>query len=116
MLCPHMELSEALTAIIGAFKDDKKLLIDKTVEFEGYYYSDNDVHISRINLDEKHPRRTKQEVIDCINYLEKRSQFQIWNDKQGNEIDRRDLLASLIQWAIPGPINFLLKQRTVNDT
>ena len=83
-------ITEALAAIIGAFKDDMKLEVDKTVEFEGYYYSDNDIQISRINIDKRHPRRTKQEVIDCIDYLEKRSQFQIWKDKQGNEIDRRD--------------------------
>jgi hypothetical protein len=104
-------IAEALNSIIGAFKDDDKLLIDKTVEFEGYYYADNDVQISKINLDEKHPRRTKQEVIDCIKYLSERSDFQIWKDKQGNTIDRRDLLASLIQWLPASPFNFVLKQQ-----
>lgn len=102
-------IAEALHAIIGAFKDDGLLLVDKTVEFEGYYYAEGDVQISKINLDEKHPRRTKKEVLQCIEYLEKRSQFQIW-EYNSLKIDRRDLLASLIQWTIPGPFNFLLKQ------
>jgi hypothetical protein len=80
-------ITKALHAIIGAFKDDGLLLVDKTVEFEGYYYADGDVQISRINLDERHPRRTEEEVIACVNYLENRSEFQIWKDKHGIEID-----------------------------
>lgn len=102
-------ITEALTAIIGAFNDDLELEIDKSVEFEGYYYGDGDVQISRINLDEKHPRRTREEVIDCIKYLEERSKFQIWTYKD-RQIDRRDLLASAIKWNIPAPFNFLMKQ------
>jgi hypothetical protein len=64
-------INEALTAIIGAFNDDQKMEIDKTVEFEGFYYHQGDIQISRIDLEEKHPRRTKAEVIKCIDYLEK---------------------------------------------
>lgn len=106
-------IAEALNAIIGAFKDDGLLHIDKTVEFEGYYYADGDgdgdVQISKINLDEKHPRRTKEEVIECIEYLEKGVKFQIWEyNKQ--TIDRRDLLASAIKWTISAPFNFVMKQ------
>lgn len=103
-------ITEALTAIIGAFSDDMELEIDRTVDFEGYYYHDGDIQISRINLEEKHPRRTKQEVLECIEYLEKRSQFQVW-DYKGRTIDRRDLLASAIKWMIPAPFNFALKQQ-----
>ena len=103
-------ITEALTAIIGAFSDDGRLEIDRTVEFEGYYFHDGDIQISRLNLDEKHPRRTKEEVIRCIEYLEKRSQFQVWKYKDQTNVDRRDLLASLIKWAIPAPVNFAMKQ------
>ena len=103
-------ITEALTAIIGAFSDDMKLGIDKSVDFEGYYYYDRDIQISRINLEEKHPKRTREEVIKCIEYLERRSQFQIWEHNK-QPIDRRDLLASLIKWTIPAPFNFLLKQQ-----
>ena len=102
--------TEALTAIIGAFSDDLKLEIDKLVDFEGYYYSNGDIQISKISLDEKHPRRTKEEVAACIKYLDERSKFQVW-DYKGQTIDRRDLLSSAIKWTIPAPFNFLLKQQ-----
>lgn len=102
-------VTEALQSIIGAFNDDMKLEIDKSVDFEGYYYHNNDIQISKINLDEKHPRRTKEEVAQCIKYLEDRSKFQIWKYKE-QTIDRRDLLASLVKWSIPSPFNFVLKQ------
>jgi hypothetical protein len=104
-------VAEALTAIIGAFSDDGKLIIDKSVDFEGYYYHDNDIQISKINFDERHPIRTKEECILCINYLEERAKYQIW-DYKGQKIDRRDLLASAIQWTIPAPFNFAIKQIT----
>src|SRR5438093_962712 len=45
----------------------------------------------------------------CIEYLEKRSQFQMWEYK-GRQIDRRDLLASAIKWTVAAPFNFALKQ------
>lgn len=102
-------IAEALTAIIGAFSDDMKLEIDSSVEFEGHYLHNGDVKISRINLDEKHPRRTKEEVIKCIEYLDRRSQFQMW-DYKGQTIDKRDLLATAIKWTVPGPFNFAMKQ------
>ena len=89
-------MAEALTAIIGAFSDDGKLVIDKSVDFEGYYYHDNDIQISKINFDERHPIRTKEECILCINYLEERAKYQIW-DYKGQKIDRRNLLAYAIQ-------------------
>jgi hypothetical protein len=102
-------VTEALTAMIGAFSDDMKLEVDKSVDFEGYYYHDGEIQVSRINLDKKHPRRTKEEVVECIKYLDERSRFQIW-DYKGQKIDRCDLLASAIQWTIPGPFNFAMKQ------
>ena len=102
---------EALNAIIEAFRDDGRIMIDKSVDFEGYYYHDGDIHISKINIDEKHPIRSKEEVLECIEYLEKRAEFQIW-DYKGTKIDRRDLLASAIQWTIAAPFNFAIKQIT----
>lgn len=102
---------EALNAIIEAFRDDGRILIDKSVDFEGYYYHDGDIHISKINFDQKHPVRSKEEILECIDYLEKRAAFQIWYYK-GRKIDRRDLLASVIQWTIAAPFNFVIKQIT----
>jgi hypothetical protein len=104
-------VSEVLTAIIGAIQDDGNLIIDRSVSFEGYYYDNklNDVIISKINLDEKHPVRSSEEVLDCIKYLEKRAEFQIWQHNS-RQVDRRDLLASAIQWTVSAPFNFCVKQ------
>jgi len=79
------------------------------VSFEGYYYHDDDIKISKIDFDEKHPIRNKAEVIQCIEYLDKRAEFQIWQYKD-RQIDRCDLLASGIQWTIAAPFNFVIKQ------
>jgi hypothetical protein len=57
------------------------------------------------------PAAAKEECILCINYLEERAKYQIW-DYKGQKIDRRDLLASAIQWTIPAPFNFAIKQIT----
>ena len=102
-------VAEALMSIIGAFSDDGKLIIDESVSFEGYYYHNGDIQISKIDFDKKHPVRSKEECLSCAQYLEKRSEFQIWNYK-GRQIDRRDLLASAIKWTIAAPFNFALKQ------
>jgi hypothetical protein len=95
---------KALTAICGAFEDDGRLIVDSSVSF-GYYFHDGDIKISKINFDEKHSVRTMEEILQCIDYLEKRAQYQIW-DYKGKTIDRRDLLASAIQWTIGAPFNF----------
>lgn len=102
---------ETLNAIVEAFRDDGRIIIDKSVDFEGYYYHNGDIHISKIDLEEKHPIRTKEEILACIDYLEERVTFQIW-DYKGVKIDRRDLLASVIQWTIAAPFNFVIKQIT----
>ena len=104
-------VAEALTAIIGAFKDDGTLIVDKSVDFEGFYFHDGDIHISKIDFDKKHPVRTIEECLSCIEYLEERAKFQIW-DYKGRKIDRRNLLASAIQWTIAAPFNFAIKQIT----
>lgn len=102
-------VTEALTAIIGAFSDDGRLEVDEAVSFEGYHFHDNDIKISKIDFDKKHPVRTVEECKQCVNYLEDRSRFQIWKYK-GRTIDRRDLLSSAIQWTIAAPFNFAMKQ------
>jgi hypothetical protein len=102
-------VAEALRSIIGAFSDDGKLIIDESVSFEGYYYHNCDIQISKIDFDKKHPLRSKEECLSCTQYLEKRSEFQIWNYK-GRQIDRRDLLASAIKWMIAAPFNFAIEK------
>jgi hypothetical protein len=102
---------EALNAVVEAFRDDGRISIDRSVDFEGYYYHDGDIHTSKVNFDEKHPVRNKEDILSCIDYLETRATFQIW-DYKGTKIDRRDLLASAIQWTIAAPFNFAIKQIT----
>ncbi len=98
-------VSEVLASVIGAFEDDGKLIVDKSVDFEGYYYADGEIHISKIDSDKKHPIRTKEEVLQCIEYLEKRIKFQVW-EYNGRTIDRRDVFASAIQWTLSGSFRF----------
>lgn len=106
-------VSEVLNAVIAGFRDDGKLEVDSTVDFEGYYYHNDDICMSKIDLDTRHPVRTREEVIDCCNYLDERAKFQVWKYKlKDREIDRRDLLSSAIQWTIAAPFNFAIKQIT----
>jgi hypothetical protein len=85
---------EALNSMITAFRDDGRIRVDRSVDFEGYYYHDGEVHVSKIDSDKKHPARTKQECIECIKFIEELSSFYKWTYK-GTEIDRRDLLDGL---------------------
>ena len=58
-------------------------------------------------VEDKHPKRSKQECITAIDFLEKWSGFYIYND-----IDRRDVVATGVKWTIIAPFNFVLKQLT----
>ena len=102
---------EALNSMITAFRDDGLIRIDRSVDFEGYYYHDGDIHISKIDINKKHPARTKEECIECIKFIEELSASYLWRYKDV-EIDRRDLLASAIKWTIATPFNFAIKQLT----
>ena len=102
---------EALNSMITAFRDDGRIQIDRSVDFEGYYYHDGDIHVSKIDINKKHPPRTKEECIECIKFIEMLSGFYLWKYKD-MEIDRRDFLASAIKWTIAAPFNFAIKQLT----
>ena len=102
---------EALNSMITAFRDDGRIMIDRSVDFEGYYYHDGDVHVSKIDINKKHPARTKEECLACIKFIEQLSAFYLWKYKDV-EIDRRDVLASAIKWTIAAPFNFAIKQLT----
>ena len=102
---------EALNSMITAFRDDGRIQIDRSVDFEGYYYHDGDIHVSKIDINKKHPPRTKEECIECIKFIEMLSGFYLWKYKD-MEIDRRDFLASAIKWTIGAPFNFAIKQLT----
>ena len=39
--------TEALSAIITAYREDGKLQVEKSVDFEGYYYCDGDIQRKR---------------------------------------------------------------------
>ena len=97
--------TEALSAIITAYREDGKLRVEKSVDFEGYYYCDED--IQRSGVEDKHPKRSKQDCIIAIDFLEKWSGFYIYNG-----IDRRDVVATGVKWTIIAPFNFVLKQLT----
>jgi hypothetical protein len=95
--------AESLSAIITAFREDGKLQIEKSVDFEGYYYCDGDIQRSRV--EDKHPHRTKEECIVAADFLEKWSGFYVYNG-----VDRRDIVAMGIKWTVIAPFNFVLKQ------
>ena len=96
--------TEAFSAIVTAFREDDKIIVERSVDFEGFYYSDGDIQRS-IGLMEQFPQRSKEEcalAADCLNKL---SEFYVYNI-----IDRRDVLATVIKWTITAPFNFALKQ------
>ena len=37
--------------MITAFRDDGRIRVDTSVDFEGYYYHDGDVHVSKIDIE-----------------------------------------------------------------
>jgi hypothetical protein len=60
--------TEALSAILTAFREDNKIVAERSVDFEGFYYSDGDVQRS-IGLKEQFPSRSKIEcaaAADCL--------------------------------------------------
>jgi len=96
--------TEALSAILTAFREDDKVIIERSVDFEGFYYSDGDIQRS-IGLEEQFPPRSKNECITAADLLNKLADFY-----QYNGIDRRDTLATVIKWTVGAPFNFVLKQ------
>ena len=80
---------EALNSMITAFRDDGRIRIDRSVDFEGYYYSDGDIHTSKIDIEKKHPVRVKEECIECTRFIDKLSTFYKWNHK-GIDGDKRE--------------------------
>ena len=55
--------------MITAFRDDGRIRIDRSVDFEGYYYHDRDIHVSKIDINKKHPERTKEDALNVLNSL-----------------------------------------------
>ncbi len=102
---------EAITWMISKFIDNKLARINKSVDFEGFLYYDGDLQISRIDLEKRHPRRSQEDCIRYIKYLEERAEFYKWQFKNRN-IDRRDWLASAVKWTVAAPFNFTIKQLT----
>lgn len=99
--------TEALAQIVTHFVNNNMITIDRSVDFEGYYYHDGDVQRSRV--EGKHTTRTKEECIQVADFLEKWSEFYVWKYKE-RTIDRRDVLATSIKWTVAAPFNFVLKQ------
>ena len=108
-IMPGNGATEVLAAMITAFRDDNLMNIDKSVDFEGYYYHNGDIQISKVNG--KHPRRNKEQCVACLHFIDNLSKFYVWKYKKV-DIDRRDFLASAIKWTIPAPFNFVIKQLT----
>lgn len=96
--------TEAFSAILTAFREDDKIIVERSVDFEGFYYSDGDVQRS-IGLKEQFPHKSKEECALAADILNNLSDFYVYNG-----IDRRDVLATVIKWTITAPFNFALKQ------
>ena len=92
--------TEAFSAVITAYREDGKLQVEKSVDFEGYYYCDGS--IQRSGVEDKHPKRTREECLVTIDFLEQWSGFYIYNS-----IDRRDVVATGVKWTIIAPFNFV---------
>jgi hypothetical protein len=52
--------TEAFSAILTAFREDDKIIVERSVDFEGFYYSEGDVQRS-VGLKEQFPHRSKEE-------------------------------------------------------
>jgi hypothetical protein len=104
-------LTQTLSAMVDAFREDDKLQVERSAHFEGYYYDQGDIQISKIDLAKKHPVPTTEECITCADFLEDRARFSVY-PYNGKQIDRRDALATCIKWAIVAPFNFVIKQLT----
>lgn len=53
--------TEAFPAILAAFREDNKIVVERSVNFEGFYYSEGNIQRS-IGLKEKFPPRPKEDV------------------------------------------------------
>ena len=95
--------------MVDAFREDGKLKVERGAHFEGYYYDNGDIQISKINLEEKHPRPSLEECIICANFLDERAKWNVYS-YNGKQIDRQTDLATCIKWAVVAPFNFVIKQ------
>src|SRR5919106_887553 len=105
------ETNKALLVILRAIEEDGRMQIEKSVDFEGYYYHDGLIHRSGKDIEKKHPERSKVECQKACDFLNRLSDFYIYRYKNGNvKLDRRDVLATSIKWTIAAPFNFAIKQ------
>jgi len=96
--------TEAFSAILAAFREDNKIVVERSVNFEGFYYSEGNIQRS-IGLKEKFPPRPKEECTAGADFLNRLADFY-----QYNGIDRRDALETVVKWTIVAPFDFVLKQ------
>ena len=95
------ETSKVLLVILRAIEEDGRMQIEKSVDFEGYYYHNGLIHRSGKDIEKKHPQRSKEECQKACDFLNRLSDFYAYKDKNGNvKLDRRDLLATSIKWTV----------------
>ena len=66
--------TEALSAILTAFREDDMIVVERSVDFEGFYYSDGDIQRS-IGLEEEIAPRSNSECMAAADFLNKLADF-----------------------------------------
>lgn len=102
---PSSNETKVLLVILGAIEEDGKLQLERSVDFEGFFYADGDIHRNIEDFEKQFPNRTVEDCKKACDFLEQLSYFYKYNN-----VDRRDMLAASIKWTIIAPYNFVLKQ------
>jgi hypothetical protein len=88
--------TEALSAIVNAFTKDKKIIVDNGVNTAGFYIVDGVVRSYKAN----HTLPTSESIKKCVELL----------DILQTKYKRKEILPTIIKWAVIAPFNFAFKQ------
>src|SRR5215212_4524760 len=99
LVCTSRGASEALSIIINAFINDNKIKINDEIDSPGFYYINGNLRCYHINYKRQ---LSKKQIQQCSELL----------DILVTKYKRKEIIPTIIKWAIIAPFNFALKQYT----
>jgi hypothetical protein len=99
LVCTSRGASEALSIIINAFINDNKIKINDEIEAPGFYYIDGKLRCYHINYTGQPSKKQLQQCAEMLDILV-------------TKYRRKEIIPTVVKWAIVAPFNYSLKQYT----
>ena len=100
LVCTSRGASEAFSIIINAFINDNQIKINNETEAPGFYYINGKLRCYHINYTRRQP--SKKQIQQCAELL----------DILVTKYRRKEIIPSVIKWAIVAPFDYAIKQYT----